>query len=252
MSIDPRLAVVLMAAGKGTRMNNPDVAKVMYTLDGKPMVEHVVDLAARLQSSKTVVVVGWQKESVVQHLKMAGKAVVCVDQVPQLGTGHAVMQAEQELKDFDGDVLVLSGDVPLLSCETVQLLIGVHRSRGAAATVLTALMDDPTGYGRIVRDKEGRVIAIVEHRDATDEQRAIREINSGIYMFRSADLFDGLKHISQANAQNEYYLTDIFSYYWKRNLPVHAVVASDPREILGINTQQQLEEARALLTIRNG
>ncbi len=241
------LAVVIMAAGKGTRMNNPAMAKVMFEINGKPMVEHVVDLALRLHSHITVVVVGWQKESVVEHFATTGLQVTCVEQSPQLGTGHAVMQAEVALENFDGDVLVLSGDVPMLRSMTVSVLLECHRQQGAAATVLTAFLQDPTGYGRVVRDAQGNVTAIVEHKDATEEQRMIREINSGIYVFDRAKLFQGLKHITPNNAQKEYYLTDVFGNFWKNKFKVCAVAAKDSRQIQGINTLEQLEEARAVM-----
>ena len=244
------LAVVIMAAGKGTRMKNPDMAKVMYTVNGKPMVEHVVDLALSLDSAKTVVIVGWQKESVIAHCANSGKPVICVEQSPQLGTGHAVMQAETELVDFTGDVLVLSGDVPLLSRATVLTLLQHHRTTGAAATVLTAMLDDPTGYGRILRGPGGAVVGIVEEKDANAEQRQIREINSGIYVFDRERLFDGLHHITPDNAQNEYYLTDVFRYFWRHRHPVHAECSSDYLELRGVNTFEQLEEARAVLAGR--
>lgn len=244
------LAVVIMAAGKGTRMNNPGMAKVMYTVADRPMVEHVVDLAIELASTRTIVIVGYQKETVIEHLSSTGKPVTCVVQEPQLGTGHAVMQTEHVLRGFSGDILVLSGDVPLLSYETARSLMDEHRDTGAAATVLTTKLDDPTGYGRILRDETDHVVGIVEHRDATKEQRAIREINSGIYLFKKSALFDGLHHITPHNVQNEYYLTDVFRYFWMHGLPVRAVVADDPLELRGVNTPQQLEEARMIFAER--
>jgi len=240
------LAVVIMAAGKGTRMNNPDMAKVMYTVAGKPMVEHVVDLAVTIGASRIVAVTGWQKESVVNHLRSTGKPVECVVQEPQLGTGHAVLQAEGALSGARGDVVVLSGDVPLLTGATVQSLMGEHRRTGASATLLTAIMDDPTGYGRILRNGDGAVTGIVEQKDATPEQRAIREINSGIYVFDIDALFAGLHQITPNNAQKEYYLTDVFAYLWANKLPVRAVVVDDVREIQGVNTPAQLEEVRTV------
>jgi len=247
MKTDPRLAVVVMAAGKGTRMKDPSMAKVMYPINGKPMIEYVVDLATRLGSSKTVAVVGWQKDSVIDYMQSKGKPVHCVEQSPQLGTGHAVMQAEESLNGFAGDVLVLSGDVPLLSDVTVRRLIQAHRYSKAAATVLTAEVKEPRGYGRILRDKDDAVVGIIEEKDADEAQRNIREINSGIYVFDSGRLFEGLKNITPSNVQKEYYLTDILGYFWSNKWIVRAVVAENEREIQGINTVQQLEEARAVM-----
>lgn len=242
------LAVVIMAAGKGTRMKNPAVAKVMYAINGKPMVDYVVDLAMQLNAAKIVVVVGWQKESAIEHLARKAKEIVCVEQTPQLGTGHAVMQAEAVLKGFEGDVLVLSGDVPLLSYGTVRGLIDLHRMHNAAATVLTAKLQDSTGYGRILRNSDGSVQEIVEQKDATEEQRRVREINSGIYVFDKGWLFEALRQIKPSNKQNEYYLTDVFGYFWKNGLTVHAIATGNASEVMGINTPEQLEEAGAIMS----
>ncbi len=244
------LAVVIMAAGKGTRMKNPDLAKVMYPVGGMPMVEHVVRLAVGLEAERTIVIVGWQKDAVIDHLGRAVPQVICAEQSPQLGTGHAVMQAESSLAGFQGDVLVLSGDVPLLRASTVIELVEDHRHSGAAATVLTTILDDAAGYGRIIRDAGGDVTAIVEQKDASADQLKIREINTGIYVFRRDSLFEGLSHITPNNAQKEYYLTDVFGYYWKHQLPVSAVVCHDPLEVRGVNTFAQLEEARSVLAGR--
>jgi bifunctional N-acetylglucosamine-1-phosphate-uridyltransferase/glucosamine-1-phosphate-acetyltransferase GlmU-like protein len=161
------------------------------------------------------------------------------------------MQAERALAGFTGDVLVLSGDVPLLSRETALSLLRHHRDEGAAATVLTAVPEDPSGYGRILRGAGGQVTGIVEQKDATEEQRRIREINSGIYVFDRARLFDGLAHIRPHNAQKEYYLTDVFGYFWDHHLPVQAIPAEDGREIMGVNTPEQLEEARRAFAARS-
>lgn len=229
-------------------MNNPEMAKVMFRVNGKPMVEHVVKLALRLHATRVVVIVGWQKESVITHLqKVFGERVECVEQNPQLGTGHAVMQAENALRDFDGDILVLSGDVPMLSYETAHSLIKLHRETDARATLLTAVLDDATGYGRILRNTDGTVLGIVEHKDANDEQHEIKEINSGIYVFDGRLLFDSLKHITPTNTQKEYYLTDVFHYFWLHQFRVSASVAPNALEISGINTVAQLETARAAM-----
>lgn len=246
--MERKLAVVIMAAGKGTRMNNPDMAKVMFPINGRPMVEHVVDLAVRLDASKVVVIVGWQKDSVINHLrKVFGGKVECVEQNPQRGTGHAVMQAEKALTGFDGEVLVLSGDVPLMTDETALSLIALHRATQARATVLTAVLDDATGYGRILRNTDGSVGGIVEHKDASPEQLEIREINSGIYVFDARLLLESLKHITPTNAQKEYYLTDVFHYFWLHQHKVSASIAENQVEISGINTVAQLEAARVVM-----
>jgi UDP-N-acetylglucosamine pyrophosphorylase len=241
-----------MAAGKGTRMNNPDLAKVMYPVGGKPMVEHVALLAEQLHAQRIVVIVGWQRESVIAHLEAVSPEATTVVQDPQLGTGHAVMQTTPALEGFAGDLLVLSGDVPLLRLETVKMLVDVHRRSESVATVLTTVLEDPTGYGRILRDSAEKVTGIVEQKDATDAQKAIREINTGIYLFRKDELFEGLSHITPNNAQKEYYLTDVFRTFWNKGLGVSAVVCGDPQEIRGINTFEQLEEAREILATRSG
>ncbi len=246
--MDKNLAVVIMAAGKGTRMNNPELAKVMYTINERPMIDYVVDLALQLNSSKTIVIVGWQKDAVIQHLNRTYKQVIFVEQSPQLGTGHAVMQAREGLNGFTGDVLVLSGDVPLLSHDTVRRLVDHHRSTHVIATVLTAELDDATGYGRIIRSNNGDVLGIVEHKDATREQREIGEINTGIYVFNTMQLFDGLTHIRPSNKQKEYYLTDVVQYFRQAGLTLRAVAARNPDEVLGINTPEQLDEARAFMS----
>ena len=229
-------------------MNNPEMAKVMYEINGKPMIEYVVELAAKLQVNRILVVVGWQKDSVIEVISKTYPSAEFVEQREQLGTGHAVLQAMGPLKDFDADVLLLSGDVPLLTEKTVKALIGYHRTSEASATILTAELDDPTGYGRIIRGEENSVEKIVEQKDASKKELAIREINSGIYIFDKQKLFECLPQISTDNAQGEYYLTDIFQLFWKNKWQVSAVKAVDSVEIFGINDVQQLEEAKKLLS----
>lgn len=245
-----KLAVVILAAGKGTRMNNPDMAKVMYELNGKPMIEYVVDLATKLQAQKALIVVGWQRQSVVDHISKAFPSVEFVDQTEQRGTGHAVMQAAEGLKEFAGDVLVLSGDVPLLAEKTVRSLVGYHRTSEASATILTVELPDPTGYGRIIRNNDGTVKKIVEQKDASKKELAVNEVNSGIYVFDKEKLFDALQHISPNNAQKEYYLTDVFEVFWKNDWRVSAVKAIDVLEVMGINDRTQLQAAADAMLVR--
>jgi UDP-N-acetylglucosamine pyrophosphorylase len=246
------IAAVIMAAGQGKRMNDPSRAKVMYEICGRPMIHYVADLAFALGATRIVFIVGHQRQVVIDYLRKSHPAVTCAVQDPQLGTGHAIMQAEGALNSFSGHVLVLSGDVPLLTETTMKRLLDHHFDTGAVATVLTSNMSDATGYGRVIRNSDGSVKRIVEHRDASEEERKVKEINSGIYVFEKESLFDGLRHITPNNSQNEYYLTDVFSYFWLHQWTVSALVAYDEREIHGINTVEQLDRTRGIMESRLG
>lgn len=243
-------AAVIMAAGKGTRMKDPAKAKVMYEIHGKPMIHYVLDLAFELKMERVIVVVGHQREEVMEYLRTSHPSAECVVQAEQRGTGHAVMQAEKALDGFNGQVIVLSGDVPLLTKESMEELLAHHRKTNASATILTADIPDPTGYGRIVRGGDGSVERIVEHRDAIPEELKISEINSGIYVFEKQDLLEGLEHIKTDNVQHEYYLTDVFEYFWLHHRKVSALKARHVDEIQGINTIAQLDDARRLMEKR--
>ena len=241
--------VVVLAAGKGTRMKSAD-PKVLHPAGGLPLIEHVLRTADSLQPATTVVVVGHQAERVKDGLrKRLGLRFAL--QAQQLGTGHALLQAEPHLAGAAGTVVLLSGDVPLLRPATLASLLEVHRARGAAATVLTARVQGPHEYGRIVRE-DGRIAAIVEHKDATPAQRAIDEINSGIYAFALEPLFAALKSIGASNAQGEYYLPDLVGIYRAQGRAVEAVLLEDSREILGVNSRRELADVTAILkTTRN-
>jgi UDP-N-acetylglucosamine diphosphorylase/glucosamine-1-phosphate N-acetyltransferase len=239
-----KLAVAIMAAGKGTRMKNPDLAKVMFPVGGVPMIDHVVERAIEFDADPVIAIIGHQRGAVRSHLEgRFGDRIGFAEQVEQLGTGHAVMQALPLLEGFGGDVLVLSGDVPLLTSATIGALIETHRSSGAIATVLTVIMPDPTGYGRVVRNDDGSVAKIVEHKDATESEREITEINSGIYIFRAADLAEALGNLDNNNVQREYYLTDVFGWFRRVGRPVAAYASADAGEVQGINTVEQLADA---------
>jgi UDP-N-acetylglucosamine diphosphorylase/glucosamine-1-phosphate N-acetyltransferase len=245
-----KLAVVILAAGKGTRMKNPDMAKVMYEINGKPMIEYVVSLAAKLYAQRTLMVVGWQRQAVIDCVTKVNASVEFIDQTDQHGTGHAVLQTADALKEFKGDVLVLSGDVPLLTEKTIRSLVGYHRTSDASATILTVELPDPSGYGRIIRNSDGSVRKIVEHKDASKKELTVNEVNSGIYVFEREKLFDTLQHVTPDNAQGEYYLTDVFELFSKNDWRVSAVKAIDPVEVMGINDLAQLQEAAAAMLNR--
>lgn len=241
------LATVIMAAGKGTRMKS-DLPKVLHKVLGQTMVSRIVDLSEEIGAERTVVVIGHKKELVEDELK--DRKVDLAVQAEQLGTGHAVMMAEPALKDFDGDVLILSGDVPLLTPQTLNKLIATHHKEEADATVLSAIFEDPFGYGRIVRTPEGNYSHSVEEKDATDEIRKIKEINSGIYLFKAELLFHYLRFVGTDNVQGEYYLTDVLPMMRKDNKKVALQVADDPDEIQGVNTIDQLREVEEKLKAR--
>jgi len=238
------LHVVILAAGKGTRMKSA-LPKVLHRAGELSLIDHVLRNAETLQPSTAVVVVGHQSEEVQQALGKRPGLLFAL-QEPQLGTGHALLQAESHLRGARGTVVLLSGDVPLLRAATLRRLLEVHRARQAAATVLTAIVDNPHGYGRIVRDGE-HLLAIVEQKDATAEQQRIREINSGVYAFDLEPLFGALNGLGANNAQGEYYLPDLIRIYRSRGLGVEAVVLDDAREILGVNSRRELADVGAIL-----
>ncbi len=242
-----KLATVILSAGQGKRMKS-DLPKVLHPLLGRPMVHYVIDVAEQVGSVRTVLIVGHKKERVIEATRQ--RDVEYVEQREQLGTGHAVLQAAPLFKDFPGDILVLSGDVPLLRARTLQQLIDVHRRDEAVATMLTAHMEDPTGYGRVVRDAQGFVQEIVEEKDATDAIRQIKEINVGIYVFQAQPLFEALPRVDNNNAQGEYYLPDVLKIFVQEGRRIAAVPSPDPEETHGINTVEQLKQAEQILARR--
>lgn len=228
------LRVVILAAGKGTRMKSRK-AKVLHRVGGAALLEHVLR-AAQPIAGQVLVVVGHQADKVKDLLP----TVTFVEQKEQLGTGHAVLSAREALKGYSGDLLVLPGDVPLISQQTLQDFLRFHREGGFTASVLTADIAEPFGYGRIIRRNDNEVEAIIEHRDASPEVLMIPEINSSIYVFQCSVLFDALSSVRNANSQSEYYLTDVIGILAGHGLKVGAYKAPNPVEILGINTRQEL------------
>jgi bifunctional UDP-N-acetylglucosamine pyrophosphorylase/glucosamine-1-phosphate N-acetyltransferase len=238
------LHAVVLAAGKGTRMKSAR-PKVLHHVAGQPMVDYVMRAAAALEPRTTTIVVGHLKEALKQGLEQY-PGLSFVTQEPQLGTGHAVLQTAPVLERQKGFVVLLSGDVPLLKHHTLAELARVHRESKAVATVLTANVEQPYGYGRIVRVK-GRISRIVEEKDASPAQRKIKEINSGVYALSLGPLFESLRGLATANAQGEYYLTDLIATYRRRRLAVETVVLGDPNEIRGINSRSELAEASRIV-----
>ncbi|GAB2925797.1 bifunctional UDP-N-acetylglucosamine diphosphorylase/glucosamine-1-phosphate N-acetyltransferase GlmU [Micromonospora polyrhachis] len=244
----PRTVVVL-AAGEGKRMKSA-LPKVLHPLLGRTLVGHVLAAAAPLAAERTLVVVGHGADQVAAHLSEVAPQATPVRQTEQLGTGHAVRIALDAVADLAGTVVVLNGDVPLLRAETVTALVETHEAAGAAATVLAAEVADPTGLGRIIRDPAGHLEQIVEERDATSAQRAVREINAGIYAFDAALLRDALSKISTDNDQGEEYLTDVFGLLVAAGEAVAVHVAAEATETLGCNDRVELAALRRLLRDR--
>jgi len=242
------IATLILAAGKGKRMKS-DLPKVLHPLNGRPMVQYVIDAAEKIHSEPIILIVGHRKELVMESTK--DRKVKYVVQEKQLGTGHAVLQTEPYFRNYNGNVLVLSGDVPLLRAESLRELIEQHEKDKPSATLLTAEMDDPSGYGRIVRSKSGFVEKIVEDKDADAETKKIKEINVGIYIFDSKSLFETLPMVQNDNRQGEYYLPDVIKIYAERKEKIAAVLTPDVEETHGINDIQQLVRAEAILLSRN-
>lgn len=236
--------VVILAAGQGTRMKSA-LPKVLHEISGKPMIAHVLRTAQALSPQTISLIVG-HKANLVRSALADVEGLRFAVQEPQLGTAHALQQAEPLLAGRSGTVVLLSGDVPLLRQETLLALLATHTSSGAAATVVTAVVEQPYGYGRIVRH-EGRIARIVEERDASPAERQLREINSGIYAFDLGPLFDALRRIASQNAQGEFYLTDLIGVYRRQNLPVETVQLAGFHEIRGVNSRSELAEVSRIV-----
>lgn len=218
-----------------------DLAKVLHPLCGLPMLAYPVAAAREAGAEKIVVVIGHQADQIREYFGKQG--LIFAEQQEQLGTGHAVLQAAETFRGHDGTIVILCGDVPLIRPETILSLHDRHRSEGAAVTVLTTIPEDPAGYGRVVKPDGGRVVKIVEEKDASPEEKKIREINTGIYCVESRFLFPAVAGLGNRNVQGEYYLTDIVEMACDNGLRVSSFLASDPVEVMGINTGEELERA---------
>jgi len=239
--MNQKIAAIILAAGKGKRMKS-DLPKVLHKINGKPMIRLLLENLSGVNFEKIIIVVGHKGEMVIDEMKDSPAEFVW--QKEQLGTGHAVLMAEETLKDFDGTVLVAAGDAPFLKSETVNDLLAVHKKNDASASCLSAVFTDPTGYGRIVRkDTSDILLDIVEHKDADETIRKISEINSGTFCFNCRDMLAAIHEIGNDNAQKEYYLTDTIRILqgWDKTCAV--LKASDPVEAIGVNSTEQLEDA---------
>lgn len=236
------IAAIILAAGAGTRMKS-EKPKVAHEVLGKPLVNWVVDAAEEAGVSTIVAVVGHKREQVIPLVEDKARIVV---QEQQLGTAHAVLSCKEALAGFDGSVLVLSGDCPLITADTMRALADLRDREDAAVVVLTMRPDNPFGYGRIIRDEDGSVARIVEQKDATPEEAAVGECNSGFYCFDAKALFEALDQVGSDNAQGEFYLTDVLEISRNAGRAVLALEAEDVTECLGINTPEQLAEVERL------
>ena len=250
MSQPRTTAVVVLAAGEGTRMKSPATPKVLHQVAGRSLLGHVLHAAAPLAADHTMVVVGHGRDQVTDHLRQVAPSAKSVVQEQQNGTGHAVRVALEALVELTGTVVVLPGDAPLLTSPALTALVAEHHAAGSAATLLTALMPDPTGYGRVVRDATGAVRAIVEQRDADAATLAVREVGTSVYAFDAILLRAALGRLTTDNSQGEEYLTDVIAMFVAAGRPVGAVSVDDHREAAGVNDRAQLAEAGAALRER--
>lgn len=241
------LTAIVLAAGKGTRMKS-EKAKVLHEVFHRPMVHYVIDALLALEPDQTIAVVGHQEEKVRRSLKSFD--VDFAVQKEQLGTGHAVLAAEQECENNKGVALIVCGDTPLILAESLKAMLEQHLATDTAITLMTTLLDNPTNYGRIITDESGSILEIVEEKDADDEQKKIRLINVGIYCVNLPFLFDTLKQVGTDNAQGEVYLTDIVSIAVRKGMEVKSFVHPQPMHVLGVNSRVELAQAHQELVMR--
>jgi len=239
------LATIVLAAGLGKRMKS-NLAKVLHKICNKPMIEYVLDTLSLFLSARIVVVVGHQAEEIIKLLK--DRKIEIVIQKELLGTGHAVAQTEEVFSDFEGDILVVCGDTPLLKRNTLERLLQTHQQSEATITILTATLNDPTGYGRIITDSSGRVEKIIEDKEANPQEKNIKLVNTGTYCFKSKKLFTSLKKITNENKQREFYLTDVVGILKEEGEKIVALQSLHPNEVMGINTQDDLKKAEKIIS----
>lgn len=238
------IGAIIMAAGLGKRMKSK-LIKILHPICGQPMISYVIDMLDKIGIKKRVIVLGHQKERVAEFLNNRG-VEIAIQEKP-LGTGDAIKSAGEAFEGWAGNILILSGDTPLLSSKTIEKLIKKHQAMNATATILTADIPNPVGYGRIIKDNEGYILRIVEEVDATDEERAITTVNTGTYCFQCAALFSALAMVSSSNAQKEYYLTDVFEIINSQGGKIASVSADSPVEVMGINSRKELAVAESYM-----
>ena len=248
--LDKKIKSIVLAAGKGTRMKS-ELPKVLHSIFNKPLLSYVLDAVNNTgYINESFVIVGHEAEKVESYVNNNYETAKCILQAPQLGTGDAVNKATPFLKDFDGYVIVLCGDTPLITAETLKDFIEFHDNNHADLTVMSAIFENPKGFGRIVRDKNKKFIAIVEEKDATPEEKAVKEINAGIYCINWKKISSAFDNLQNNNAQGEYYLTDIVKWAVLKNLNVQSFILDNNEEIFGINSKVQLAEANKILNKR--
>lgn len=250
MRKNDQTTAVLLAAGKGTRMKS-EHPKVVTELAGKPLIIHVLDHLKTAGVSDSIVVVGYKKDEVIQACSDRDNIEFC-EQKEQLGTGHAVLVCKDLLKDFEGTVLVACGDAPMITAESFSSLIQLHNQGGYAATLLSANMENPTGYGRIIRNPDDSVARIVEEKDASPEEKTVHEINTGTYCFDSQFLWEGLASVGNDNAQKEYYLPDLVKIFREKSLKIGAMKLKNSIESYGINSPEDLAFLSNILQVGRG
>lgn len=234
------VAAVILAAGQGTRMVS-GLPKVLHTINDRAMISILLDTVSKISIQKSVVVTGFQANKVEQEV---GKRAVCVFQEEQLGTGHAVLQAESALRGFSGYILILCGDAPLFRAKTLESLLWAVEEDSLDGAVFSMKLDHPFGYGRIVKNIQGLVEYIVEEKSASDKEKAITEVNSGVFCFRAEALWSSLHEINCQNTAGEYYLTDVVKILSRKGCPVMAKTMNDAREAMGVNSPEDLAQAR--------